>query len=293
MNSNIILQLRTILQGAQNILIALPEKANDDAIGAGLALYLTLKKMRKQTSIVSSGEIRVAQAYLYGIDKINKQIAGGNTLVVSLPYKEGTIEKVSYNIEGDKFNLVIEPRGEQLSFNPEEVEYNFGKGEYDAVFVLGARDFNDLGTLYTSHQSTFLNKQIINIDNNKSNANFGQINIVEKGSVSQTLAILFKALRLPLDQDPASNLYTGIISVEGAIRLDNASPDLLETIAYLMRSNARVLTNGGRDKDRQPLEEQAAPKNIKAEQPKKDIQEISEETPEDWLKPKIFSSRNN
>lgn len=292
MNSNVIFQLRNVLQSAQSILITLPKNADDDVVAAALAFYLTLQKMRKQVSIVTDGDIRVEQAHLFGINKIGKQLSGGNTLVVSLPYKEGTIEKVSYNIEGDKFNLVIEPRGERLTFAPEEVEYNFGKGEYDTVFVFGAQDLNNLGNLYKNHQSTFSQKQLVNIDNHSNNAQFGQVNIVEPGPISQTVTMLFKALRLPLDQDPASNLYTGIVS-KGAIAFDTATPDLLEAVAYLMRSKAQLLAI-----DHKPaVNENKAPKRQQTVEPiaqaKQIVDEQGEEAPEDWLKPKIFSSRNN
>ena len=299
MNSNIIFQLRNILQSAQSILIALPKEADDDTVASALAFYLTLQKMRKQVSIVTDGDIRVEQAHLFGINKIGKQLSGGNTLVVSLPYKEGTIEKVSYNIEGDKFNLVIEPRGERLTFSPDEVQYNFGKGEYDTVFVFGANDLQALGNLYKNHQSTFSGKQLVNIDNHNNNSGFGQVNIVEPGPISQTVAVFFKALRLPLDQDSASNLYTGIAS-KGTISLETATPDLLEAVAYLMRSKAQLLAMNHKSaitEEVSPIAQhtvepvahtkQTADEHVKAEQP------IAEETPEDWLKPKIFSSRNN
>lgn len=313
MNSNVIFQLRNVLQSAQSILIALPKNADDDTVAAALAFYLTLQKMRKQVSIVTDGDIRVEQAHLFGINKISKQLSGGNTLVVSLPYKEGTIEKVSYNIEGDKFNLVIEPRGERLTFSPDEVEYNFGKGEYDTVFVFGAIDLNNLGNLYKNHQSTFSGKQLVNIDNHSGNTGFGQVNIVEPGPISQTVAVFFKALRLPLDQDPASNLYTGIAS-KGTISLETASPDLLEAVAYLMRSKAQLLAMNhkghiaeevapGERHTVEPVHAQSEPKHSKHEDAHQNDHAVpshddsghghDQETPEDWLKPKIFSSRNN
>lgn len=326
MNSNVIFQLRNILQSAQSILVALPKDADDDTVAASLAFFLTIQKMRKQVSIVSDGEIRVEQAHLFGINKITKQISGGNTLVVSLPYKEGTIEKVSYNIEGDKFNLVIEPRGERLTFSPDEVEYNFGKGEYDTVFVFGARDLNALGNLYRNHQSTFSGKQLVNIDNHEGNTGFGQVNIVEPGSISQTVAVFFKALRLPLDQDPASNLYTGIAS-KGAISFETANPDTLEAVAYLMRSKAQLLkvthqTPARHDDHDSHGQHSVEPVNHDEghhapahstpvrhddhghsdhghdthggqDEHGHDNHGGHDEAPEDWLKPKIFSSRNH
>lgn len=289
MNSSIIFQIRSLLQSAQSILIAFPKDADDDVVAAGLALYLTLQKMRKQASVVCPADIKVAQAHLFGINKISKQLAGGNTLVIALPYKEGTIEKVSYNIEGDKFNLVIEPRGERLSFNPNDVEYNFGKGDYDMVVVMGASDLSDLGDIYETHKNIF-QKALVNIDNHQNNTRFGQINIVEDGPISQTMTTLFRTLRLPLDQDPASNLYTGIASKQGSLRLDTASPDMLEALAYLMRSKAELLLKSGKTLE-QPSQKPLSSNSQKAIN--QEDQNTIEETPEDWLKPKIFHTNNN
>src|SRR3989344_3605220 len=188
MNSNVVFQLRTLLQNAQSILIALPEMVDDDTTAAGLALYLTLLKMNKQATIAANSDVKVDQAYLYGIDRITKQISGGSSLVISFPYEEGSIEKVTYNIEGSKFNLVIEPRENKLKFSTNQVEYSYGKGEYDAVFVLGASDLKALGSLYVSNKAIFEGKNTVNIDKHRDNTRFGAITIVENAPVSQTIA---------------------------------------------------------------------------------------------------------
>ena len=121
MNNNNVFEVRSLLQNAQSVLIALSTANDEDIVAAGLGLYLTLSKMKKQVTIVTSEKVTVEVSHLFGIDKITDQIAGGNNLVVSMPYKDGSIEKVSYHIDGNKFNLVIEPRGERLDFDPNQI----------------------------------------------------------------------------------------------------------------------------------------------------------------------------
>lgn len=340
--SNVVFQLRNLMQGAQSVLIALSASADEDATAAALALYLVLSKMRKQVTVVSPSKVKVERAHLFGIDKIANQISGGNTLVVSLPYNEGAIEKVSYNIENNRFNLVIEPRGKALSFNPDQIEYNYGKGDYDLVFVIGAAQLNDLGILASKHANAFSNKPIVNIDNSQHNTGFGRVNLVNNVPISQMVTVLIKALRIPLDQDPASNLYTGITSAARGVTLESASPDALEAIAFLLRSNAQLLQQSGQSDQSQPAQ-QSRPakqgrqprqkqkrKDRRFQQPQQPLENTQaspqtesftvpaqssgvlqqqatqqnqpsaqedikndDETPEDWLKPKIFTTQKS
>lgn len=311
--NNAVFQLRSMLQAAQQILIALPESPDEDATAAALGLYLILKKIRKNATLVSAGQVKVERAHLVGIDKITTKLAGGNTLVVSMPYAEGSIEKVSYNIDNNRFNLVIEPRGDKLVFNPDDIEYNYGKGDYDLVFTIGVPRFEDLGTVYENHKNAFTNKPIINIDNASQNANYGRVNIIDSAPISQIMTMVVKSLRLPIDQDIASNLYTGITSTQTSSSLDMMSPDALEAMAFLMRSQAKQL----RKQETRVMPQQEKPASSQQEVqfvPQKQSQPVpqvsqsstpvpqtpapseqkpavpaeAEEAPEDWLRPKIF-----
>jgi nanoRNase/pAp phosphatase (c-di-AMP/oligoRNAs hydrolase) len=231
----------------------------------------------------------VELSYLYGIDKITKQIAGGNNLVVSMPYKDGSIEKVSYHIENNRFNLVIEPRGERLDFDPNQIEYNYGRGDYDVAIVLGANNIAALGELYQRHKNIFTQKPIINIDKSPNNTKFGRINIVEEVPVSQTITQLIKDMRLPIDQDAASNLYTGIVKMYGSATVDALDPKTIDSLAFLARLNAQNLNKGKSEQSEQNSG------TIQVKQQSTQIEQSNgvqqKEAPEDWLKPKIFTSK--
>jgi len=69
-------QIAPILQGAQNILVALPTEVTVDRLAAGLALYLSLKSSGKNVSIVSDGIITAGHAALFGVGEIKNQVTG-------------------------------------------------------------------------------------------------------------------------------------------------------------------------------------------------------------------------
>ena len=47
MNNNNVFEVRSLLQNAQSVLIALSTANDEDIVAAGLGLYLTLSKMKK------------------------------------------------------------------------------------------------------------------------------------------------------------------------------------------------------------------------------------------------------
>ena len=145
MIQNDIFQFRTLINEAQKILIALSSDCDEDEMAGALALYLVLKKNGKQVDVVTSRKTRVEHSYLYAIDKIKNDVTGGNDAIISFPYKEGAVEKVSYNIENDRFNVVIQPRGEAFNFNSSEVDFHMGRGDFDMLIAIGADDLAGLG----------------------------------------------------------------------------------------------------------------------------------------------------
>lgn len=332
MIQNDILQFRTLISQAQNILVALASDSDEDELAAALSLYLLLKSKNKQITIVSPQKVKVGQAYLFGVDKIQSTVSGSSNLVVSLPYQEGTIEKVSYNIEGNRFNLVIEPRGENLNFDPKQIEYQYGKGDFDMIITVGADEPSQLGNVYSKMPRVFTDKPVVNIDKSASNTKFGKINLLNNSSASRVVTLVFKYLNMQLDPDTASNLLTGLSMTVDKFDIVHAQPEDLEAAAYLMRAGAKVLNEGSQQEVstslrkqgsfsrpqtqqvqpvqnvQQPSQQQTVSQTIdqpvkqpsfqqqnaqevkKQENPTFDRIKQEPEAPEDWLKPKIFTT---
>jgi nanoRNase/pAp phosphatase (c-di-AMP/oligoRNAs hydrolase) len=291
----------------QNILgICLPANPSLDTVAAATALYLGLSKMGKDVSLACASDLP-PQFNLNGADKIQKNLgAGGNNLVISFPYVEGAIDKVTYNIEGEYFNLVIQPKEGMARLDPSNVKYSYTGAKIGAIITIDASNLNALGELYSRQREEFQGKDIINIDRHLTNANFGTINLVEKQS-SSTSEIIFKLLQLlhiEIDKDMATNLYAGIMAATNNFTAYSVNANTFETSAQLLKLGAVKKphipsrfkpptmtfspTPAGNSWTPPAMETPApSPKTVEVKEGKNE-----EKTANDWLKPKIFRGSN-
>lgn len=334
-----------IVNQQESFSICLPVDPSVDAVSAGTAFYLALSKLGKSVVLSSAGEVP-PDYKLTGVDKIQKDLAaGGDNLVVSFPYQDGSIDKVTYNIEGDKFNLVIQPRQDYPKLDPSQVEYNYTGGAVGALFVLDCPNLDALGDLYLGNQRQFTGKDIINLDRHIGNANFGTVNIVYRqiSSLSEIILQLIERLNVELDRDIATNLYSGVAAATNNFAAYSVNADTFETSAKLLKAGAvkkaaagarpaafersyaaaqpaRVPSQPIQPRPPQPPQPpqpsgvvtprpqpptqsrpaQPIPPSPMQEKkgaiPPKEVERKEgrgeEETPKEWLKPKIFKGRN-
>src|SRR3989338_11328166 len=162
-----------ILAERQSISICLPTNPTLDSIASGTALYLALLQMGKNASIACGGDGDIdRQSRIAGIDKIQTSlVSDGDNLVVSFPYTEGSVDKVTYNIEDEKFSLVVQPREGFAKLDPKKVSYSYTGGKQEAIITIYPPTLNALAGLYTSNKEQFTGVDIINIDRHFTNGN--------------------------------------------------------------------------------------------------------------------------
>ncbi|KKS95999.1 MAG: exopolyphosphatase-like protein, phosphoesterase RecJ domain-containing protein [Candidatus Gottesmanbacteria bacterium GW2011_GWA2_43_14] len=243
LNRDQVNQARTLLESSKAILIALPANPSFDAVAAALSFYLSLSAAGKQISMVSATEMTVGYNELVGVDKIGKAIGSqnGRNLIISFPYQEGSIEKVSYNIENDTFNLVIEPREGYPPITPEMMQYNYSGGATDCIITVGASKLDDLDSLYNGNQSLFNEKPLINIDVAGNNQKYGKANIIDTSasSISELAATLISEMGLSLEPDIATNLMMGLSEETNNFASPEVTAATFETAALLLKNGAR------------------------------------------------------
>lgn len=236
---------KTQLESARNILVALPSESRTDNIAAALALYLSLSAAGKQVSLVSPTEMTVNFNHLIGVDKISTTFSatGGKNLIISFPYEEGSIEKVSYNIENNTFNLVIEPREGYPSITPEMMRYSSGNGNYDCVIAIGSANPEELGQIYSNNRNLFTEKPVINIDDDSANSNFGKINLVDpaSSSISEIVLSLMDQIGLTIEADMATNLLAGLTSATDNFASVQTTAGTFENAALLLKYGAKKM----------------------------------------------------
>lgn len=270
--------IKDLLPQAQTVVILLPESANRDSLAGALGLYLSLKEMGKQVTIASPRPPTVGLSHLVGINKLVTEL-GNKNFVISLDYVEGSIEKVSYNIEGNKFNLVIEPRVGAPLINEKNVSYTYRGIAADVIITVGALSLESLGKYYSDNPELFSQKPVIAIHNNPKTQSFGKVQLVRpSASVSELIAQLIRQGEMPLNGDIASNLYDGITAGSRNFTDPEVDADLFDVAAFLLRSGARKMTM------QPPTRQEELPRQEATLTPASD----QPGAPPDWLKPKIY-----
>ncbi len=270
--------LQPIIDGAQNIVILLPETATRDAVASALALYLSLSQSQKQVTIGYPKQPIVGWSHLVGLNKLTTKL-GNKNFVISLDYQEGAIEKVSYNIEGNKFNLVIEPRPGAPQFDEKKVSYSYSGMNADVIIAVETPTRQALGAFYTENKNLFEEKPVVVVDNHTQNAQFGKINVVRPtATIAEIVYQLLNDLHLPIDMDIASNLFDGLITGSRNFTHQAVTAETFEIAAELLKSGAQ-------------RRQTPPPLGSAEERPFTEGVFTSSESPQpppDWFKPKIF-----
>lgn len=264
-------EIQNLLGKSNEVLILTHENPSQDSLGATLALFLALSASGKRGTVACPTPLTVEFGNLVGIDKIS-QALGGKNFIISLDYVEGAIEKVSYNVSDDKFNLVIEPRVGAPPFSPEKVHYSQNNANPDLIFVLDSANFEQLGKFYQDEKDLYSKVTIINIDYHPNNSYFGRINLVdpEASSTSEIITFLLQNLGLPLTEDTATNLLAGITFATNNFSSESAGAGAFEAAAICLKAGGKRLGTVGEKK-----------------------KELGQEAPADWLAPKIFKSSSS
>lgn len=301
--------LQDNLTKAKNILVLFPLNPTLDKAAASLALFLSLKKQGKQVLVACPSAMTVGFNRLFSIDKVTDKI-GNRNLIISFAYLKDSIEKVSYNIENDKFNLVVEPKPGFEPLQTDKVSYAYAGTEADLIFVVGASKIEELDRLYFNETKTFNNAQTVNLDYKRTNTRFGKINLVdnEAASCSEIVADLVKKLGLFLDQDIATNLLMGIEANTSNFQSPETSAKTFAAAAWCLENGAKKgYLNFNRPTfpnpsflntlpvSAQPLTPAPVASPIPSMPFQASVQQTAtanQQPPPDWFKPKIYKSTN-
>lgn len=284
-------KIKELLEKNNTIGIAVGKDPEVDEMGAALALYLSLQNVGKSVSIACPTEPIVEVASLVGIDQVKNSFDSrkAGDLMVSFPYKEGEIEKISYTLEDGFLNILVKTGKLGLSFDEKEIRYKREGVTQGVLFTIGTPRLSDLGKLFDLQ--ALKDTKIINIDNKAENQGYGDIVLVSTNlsSVSEQVASLIFSLGLKMDIDIAQNLLSGVSMATDNFQNPNTSSLAFEMAASLLRKGA-VRTRSRATKTITEADDNSypffSPLNKKGH--KKDISADEDSPPSDWLAPKIY-----
>jgi hypothetical protein len=250
MDNSIVQKIKDELAKNDNIAVAVGKNPTIDEMAAALSFYLLLRQSNKKVSIASPTRPIVELSNLIGIDKVQGRLNGqeGNDLVVSFPYVEGEIEKVSYTLEKGYLNIIVKAAAQGLTFDEKDVRYTKGGGgaggALSLLIVIGTPDLASLGDLITPEK--LHDAKIINIDNKPENQGFGDLVAVstEYSSLCEQVADIVLSLGFRPDRDVAQNLLDGITFSTNNFQEEKTSPLAFEIASLLMRNGARRIPQG-------------------------------------------------
>ncbi len=234
-------KLKDFISRYQSIGVIVAPNPSLDQMAAGLGLFLVLKQMGKNASIVSPTDVNVSLSSLVGIDNVSKSFGNtGGDLTVSFPYNEGEIDKVSYNLENGKLNIVVKAGEKGISFNQKDVAFVRSGSLPELIICVGVPSLSLISNIYTPSPDKQV--AVINIDNTTNNEKYGDMVVVDTrwSSVSEQISDFVTLLepQIELDADTSQNLLDGIISATNNFTGANTSYLAFEVAGILMKKGA-------------------------------------------------------
>lgn len=237
-------QVIQLLQKSEKILIMPSSPPDGDSIGSALALFLVLKKLKKEVTVVCADPIPDVYQFLPTTNVIDDHLVTSNDFIVTLDCSKAKIDTIKTNLEDNKINIIISPK--QGSLSEREVSYHYGPSKYDLIIVVDAGDLSQLGKLYEDNAGLFTQIPVINIDHHVSNNHFGKINLIDimASSATELLIPVIEGLAKAEDkelinEDVATLLLAGIITDTGSFQNANTSPKAFASAAHLLGYGAR------------------------------------------------------
>ncbi len=144
---------------------------------------------------------------------------------------------LSLETTGKEVNLVLEDGVPRVFHHLPAADrvYQQAAGIYDLVIVLDSSDISRIGEVLDEY-----GQPDVNIDHHPTNTYFARMNLVREEAVA-TAEIIYDVLielDLPLNQEVAEALLTGIVTDSLGFRTSNTSPKALRTAASLQELGA-------------------------------------------------------
>jgi hypothetical protein len=288
-------KFKDLLATSGEILIATGQNSNFDTLASSLAFYLSLSRMGKRVTIVSSKEPLVEEASLVGINKISSSL-GGKKLIISVKDALGSVEKVTHYLDGDKLNIVVHPLVDAGQVSQDKIEFSYSKPHFDLIILFEVPELTLLEKLYTQEKDMYSETQIVVIGKTHPTDNIGELAVIDPFlSISEITSLLIAKLKMPIDKDTGSNLFYGIRSATNGFEIPPATAETFELASFCLKAGGYPQLEF---KKTPSISSSQPPTVISTNQPiepsieenKKGVELEDVEPEPDWLAPKIYKS---
>ncbi|MFH1284537.1 MAG: DHH family phosphoesterase [Candidatus Peregrinibacteria bacterium] len=233
-----------LIRRSKNILILPSSPIDGDSLSSAIAMYLALKKLDKDLTVVCKDPIPEILKFLPHTNIVGDSIFSSNDFIITINAEGREIENIKSETEGEKLNIAITTKKGRLS--EDDITFNKGTVKYDLIIAVDCAELTQFGEVYENNIEMFHQIPVINVDHHISNTHFGKINYVDimAASATELLLPLLEELskvenRELIDEDIATLLLTGIITDTGSFQNANTTPRSFASSAKLISYGAR------------------------------------------------------
>lgn len=234
-------QVIQTIKNSQKPLIIFKKHFSGDSLAAALAMFLLLKKIKKNTDVVCDGFV-LPRAYKFLPQKeiVKDKLNAPRKMIISIDEAKTKVEEFSYDVVDGQLKLYISPK--TGLFGPQDVKATLSAWLYDLIITIDTPDLESLGQIYSDNRDFFYEKPIINIDYSPANEQYGQINLIDLTS-SSTSGVIYNLIKEwdenLFDADINTCLLTGIIDKTKGFKAGMISPKTLNISSQLIENQAR------------------------------------------------------
>jgi len=221
-------EIKNILRTAKTALITVPQ-LNIDSVGSALALALLLKNANITTKVFCPHKTDANFTKLNGLELLT-DVYNQNDLIVTLDYPLDQIEKVTYNQDSGKLNLVVQTKDGSPKVAENQILISNQASAADINFMLGEETL--LGTnINMVNKGNWINISPTNIEKT-----WAKVNILDQDApFSEILTFLLPMLDLQLTPESAKNLLIALRIATQSFSV-NVSPETFEAGATCLRA---------------------------------------------------------
>jgi len=221
-------EIKNILGTAKTALITVPQ-LNIDSVGSALALALLLKKANITAKVFCPHKTDANFTKLNGLELLT-DVYNQNDLIVTLDYPLDQIEKVTYNQDNGKLNLVVQTKDGSPKVAENQILISNQASAADINFMLGEE------TLLGANINMVNKGNWINISGTNIEKTWAKVNILDQDApFSEILTFLLPMLDLQLTPESAKNLLIALRIATQSFSV-NVSPETFEAGAVCLRA---------------------------------------------------------
>ena len=222
-------EIKNLVDASKSALVVVPT-LSIDAVGAALALALTLKKQGKEVKVFCPQKTDQNYQKLSGLELLVDSYTNSD-LIVSLDYPIDQIEAVSYNDDGGHLNLVVKTKSGASKVETKQILINNSGSTADVCFMLGDESVMDTAAASMVNQGNW-----ILITPAQVSKAWAKATIFDPDApFSEIFTFLLPMLGLNLDMDSGKDLLIGLRVATQSFSV-NVSPETFEAGAICLRA---------------------------------------------------------